>query len=181
MKQSTLLWLSLHILKTDKSCNIMKNMLNTNLWWSGRNSRRKYLSSLVYSLNPKQNWSESIFRQLRPPPASPKKIHIPYTVYFLLSVYSIIIKSIQVQLHFFMWTELSIILFMHILLCSWVQRTFNYWKHIPLCNTCTSLRKEKTCRDILQWLLRILFLSCSARYNLLYTVIACALNIPTQL
>lgn len=82
MKQSKLLWLSLHILKTDKSCNIMKNMLNTNLWWSGRNSRRKYLSSLVYSLNPKQNWSESIFRQLPPPPRLSKKNS--YSLYCIL-------------------------------------------------------------------------------------------------
>lgn len=147
------------------------------IWWK---SRRKYLSSLVYSLNPKQNWNESIFRQ---PPPPPQKIHIPYTVYtmyFWLSVCSIIIISLQVQLHFFMWTELSITLFMHILLCSWVQGTFDYWKRIPLCHTRTSLRKKKTCRDILHWLLRILFLSCKARYNLLYTVITCAFNIPTQ-
>lgn len=55
MKQAILLRFSLHILKTDKSCNIMKSMFNTNLWRSGRNYRKKYLSSLVYSLNPKQN------------------------------------------------------------------------------------------------------------------------------
>ena len=40
-----------------------------------------------------------------PPPTPPKKkIHIPYTVYtvyFCLSVCSIIIISLQVQLHFF--------------------------------------------------------------------------------
>ena len=60
-------------------------------------------------------------------------------------------------------------------------RNFQLRKRIPLCNTCTGLRKKKNCRDILQWLLRILFLSCSARYNLLYTVIACAFNIPIQL
>lgn len=64
------------------------------------------------------------------PPPKKKKIHIiPYTVYteyFLLSVCSITIISIQGQLHFFMWTELSITLFTHRLLCSWVQGTFNY-------------------------------------------------------